>query len=988
MKQLINYPADMRLTRGTILREVLECASPLALFRLTPAISKRQRAGAVQDAGALIHSHRLSQVLGMIAAIFLFAVLSASAQDSGAVSGVVVNSYDGTPLSGATVTVRGTTLATQTDSAGRFDLKDVPLGDQVLRFSKSGFAAAVVTDVRVIVGQTTTVNGNLRPEFYEMEEYEVTAEEFTQQSEQIMIERQESSGLMEGLGSEQISRLGASDAAEALSKVSGASIADGKFAVIRGLADRYTTTTLNGTDLPSADPDRKAAQLDLLPTQIIERMDVAKTFSPDMAGGFAGGAINIITKGIPDKAMVSFSLGVSYNSQASLNDDFLISDQSSTDWLAMDDGKRDLPGVARASSPVGAGGPVQNESQVERSFGSSQMGPLNDRSPLNTSFSLAFGDSYQAGDFRLGYLASLGYKNDYKFYDGGIVRKYDRGDIQVQGKSDTRAVIEYNWAASAALGISYQDTHELQFNYLRVQAAEDEARRLRGFDEETQEGTYVEQSLLHWTERSLSYYQLSGTHQLPEVNDLKLDWAGSIATTTQDEPDYRLFQFIADPANSIYQPFGRAEPAYPTRYWRELEEKNQNWRGDLTIPVPSYNDKENSVKFGGAISESERDYYQRGFTMYPANFFANSFVTSGDPQDYLDPVNYPYVEYRNFPANVTYKGEQTITGTYLMGDWAALQRLRLTGGARFERTDLSLTGFDQTRNVALPPGQIEQDDILPALAATLALNESESLLLRGAWSQTVVRPAYREIAPVSIYDIAQARQYIGNPALKIADSQNYDLRLEWFPRAGELVSVSVFRKDITAPIEQSALDNNNDRISFQNYSTAEVMGVEFETRLKLDRFWQSLQELSVGFNYAYIESEVPLTSTQLANRRQLYGETASTRPLYDQPEYVLNADLTWDHNATGTTLTIAGGVVGRRLVVVGLARPDEYEEAAPQLDVFISQKLGQNWKLKFSAKNLLDPEFETTQDWGATGTTVIKSYTKGMTFGVSMGCEF
>lgn len=924
----------------------------------------------------------------MIATIVLFTLFTAQAQDSGAASGVVVNAFDGAPLSGATVTVRGTTLATQTDSTGRFELKGLPPGDQVLRFSKSGFAAAVVTDVRVVPGQTTTVSGNLRPEFYEMEEYEVTAEEFVQQTEQIMIERRESSGMLDAMGSEQFSKLGAGDAAEALSKVSGASIADGKFAVIRGLADRYTTTTLNGNDLPSADPDRKAAQLDLLPTQIIERMDVAKTFSPDMSGGFAGGAINIITKSYPEKAMVSFSLGTAYNTQASLNQDFLVSDQSKTDWLAMDDGKRAMPAVARASSPRQGGVPIQNEAAVERSFGSSQMSPVNDKSPLNTSLSLAFGDSMQAGDFRFGYLGSLGYKNEYKFYDGGIVRKYDSGTAQVQGKADTRAVIEYNWAASASLGLSFTENHAIKFNYLYVRAAEDEARRLRGFDEETQEGTYLEQSVLHWTERSLSYYQLAGEHHFPELNELQFDWAGSVATATQDEPDYRIFQFIADPANGIYQPFGRAEPAYPTRYWRELEEKNQNWRGDLTMPVPSYNEKDNSVKTGAAISESQRDYYQRGWTMYPRNFFANSFVTSGDPQDYLDPANYPYVEYQNFPANVTYQGEQSITATYLMGDWAALEWLRLTGGARFESTDLSLTGFDQTRNVPLTPGGIQQDDILPSLAATVALNQEETVQLRGAWSQTVVRPAYREIAPVAIYDIAQARQYLGNPNLVIADSQNYDLRLEWFPRGGEILSVSVFRKDITAPIEQSALDNNNDKITYLNYDEAEVMGVEFEARGRLDRLWAPLGEFTLGCNYAYIESEVPLTKNQLDNRSLLYGETATSRPLYDQPEYVLNADLTWDHAATGTTFTISGGVVGRRLVVVGLARPDEYEEPAPQLDIFVSQKLGKNWKLKFSAKNLLDPEFETTQNWGATGTTVIKSYTKGMTFGLSLGCEF
>ena len=147
------------------------------------------------------------------------------AQDAGAVSGIVVSTWDGTPVGGATITVRGTTLAAQTDSTGKYQLNSVPPGEQVLRFSKSGFAAVVVTDVRVIPGQTTTVNGNLRPEFYEMEEFEVTAEEFQQQTEQIIFERQNSSSMMDAIGSERLSSLGVNDAAAALGKVTGASVA-------------------------------------------------------------------------------------------------------------------------------------------------------------------------------------------------------------------------------------------------------------------------------------------------------------------------------------------------------------------------------------------------------------------------------------------------------------------------------------------------------------------------------------------------------------------------------------------------------------------------------------------------------------------------------------------------------------------------------------------------------------------------------------------
>jgi hypothetical protein len=190
----------------------------------------------------------------MIVGTLLFGRAFLRAQEVGSVGGLVVSSWDGAPLPGVTVTVRGTTLAAQSSAAGRYQLNSIPVGTQVLRFSKSGFASAVVTDVRILPGQTNNVDGNLRPEFYEMEEFEVTAEEFSEQTEQILFERQQSGAMLEGIGSDMLKNLAVSDAAGALTKVTGATVADGKYAVIRGLADRYTFTTLNGLELPSADP--------------------------------------------------------------------------------------------------------------------------------------------------------------------------------------------------------------------------------------------------------------------------------------------------------------------------------------------------------------------------------------------------------------------------------------------------------------------------------------------------------------------------------------------------------------------------------------------------------------------------------------------------------------------------------------------------------------------------------------------------------------
>jgi TonB-dependent receptor len=598
------------------------------------------------------------------------------------------------------------------------------------------------------------------------------------------------------------------------------------------------------------------------------------------------------------------------------------------------------------------------------------------------------GDSFKAGEVRLGYLASLSYRNDYKFYDDGVVRKYGgAGGTQiVTDKVDMRGVSEYTWAGSTALTLGLGENHELKFNFLYVQAAEDEARRLQGQEENQtspEDGTYFDQSILHWTERNLTYYQLAGRHKLPELNDISFDWASAMSTATQLEPDYRFFQFRANPAASDYLPVSSGSPTFPTRYWRELEEDSVSLRGDLTFPLPSYNTKENFFKAGVALADSSRDYFQRGFSMFPLGS-QHPFNSTGDPQAYLDPANSQFVQYRNFPANVTYRGEQTISAGYLMGDWAAVEWLRLTGGARLEHTDLSLSGFNQSLNQALEPGNIEQDDLLPSLAATLSFREN--LQLRAAWSQTVVRPTYREIAPVAIYDIANARQIFGNPDLTFSESVNYDLRLDWFPHPGEVVSLSVFMKQIEAPIELTAVNAND--VTYINSEKAEVYGVEADFRTRLDSWGEVLDEFTLGFNTAYIVSKVPISSFDQGQRRGNYGETSTSRPLYDQPEFVLNADLTWDHEASGTALTLSGGVVGRRLVVYGITTADEYEEPAPQLDFFLNQKLGKHWKLKFSAKNLLNPACEISQTSPQTGHVILKSHTKGITIGLGVGYDF
>jgi TonB-dependent receptor len=469
------------------------------------------------------------------------------------------------------------------------------------------------------------------------------------------------------------------------------------------------------------------------------------------------------------------------------------------------------------------------------------------------------------------------------------------------------------------------------------------------------------------------------------LKDVRFDWGASLSTTTQDEPDTRIFQFFAQPGVPDFDPNGPTSPSRPTRFWRELDEENVNVRGDFTVPLPSYNSGSNVFKTGAAFSRSMRDFSQRGFDVRTAGGRQHPFYTIGDPNLYLDPTNQQYIAYFNFPANINYEGEQTVAAGYLMGEWSAVEWLRLIGGARYETTDLSIDAFDRTRNTALRPGHIEQGDWLPSLSARVRVRENVDL--QAAWSRTVVRPTYREIAEVPVYDVARSRTYIGNPDLELASSENLDLRASWYPRPHEIVSISLFAKRIQRPIEQSSFRRDNTLITYANFDEADVYGIEAETRLGLDRFWEPLAPFTLGVNAAYIESEVPLTADQQANRRG-FGDFDSTRPLYDQPSYIVNADVTWELERTGTRVTLSGGVVGERLIVVGLAQPDEFLAPTPDLNLFVRQKLGRNWDVRLSAQNLLNPAHEIVQTWPEAGEVALRSYRRGITFGLSVGCEF
>ncbi|HEY1172114.1 MAG TPA: TonB-dependent receptor [Verrucomicrobiae bacterium] len=931
-------------------------------------------------------------------------VVRAQDENTGAVSGRVVDSWQGSPVAGVTVLVRGTTLGTTTDSAGNYTVGKIPPGNYAIVFSRSGYTKATLGDVRVAAGQKTPADYSLKPEFYEMEAYEAVAEPILDQGANLMLERQNAVVAMDSIGSAQFARTGVSDAAEIVTKISGASIVDGKTAVIRGLSDRYTSATLNGAEIPTADPYRKSAQLDLFPASLIESVSVTKTFTPDQPGSFTGGAIGITTKSFPEKMVTSFSVGVAYNTQAGLNDEFLTYDGGKTDWAAFDDGIRSLPEELENGTvpPPVFGGTTASRlaanarlEALTRAFGSRQLGPVKGTSGLENSFSFSHGDTVQVANRPFGYFVGVTYNRKFNHYSDGINARYSAGLTPKSELKDTRSSEEVSWGSVVNLAYKLAPEHEIGFNFLYNQSAEDVARRqvgqdfTAGFDPDTR--LYL--NTLHYTERNLRAFQLKGGHDLTESINTKIDWLATLASTSQEEPDLRFFNFFATPDGSggyslLLNNNALPEPTNPSRYFRYLEEDNHTLKLDFTHPFDLIAGNTTELKWGAYQTISQRKFSERTYQYNKASSFE-----AGDPETYPnDFLSDPNI---GFNPNGTlkrwlvegssskYDGRQDVNAGYLMTDLAFSEKWHLIGGGRLETTDLSIKGTSAalgSRNAA-----INEADWLPA--AGLIYKVTTNMNFRLNYGKTIARPTYRELAPYRSYDQTGDEIVEGNPNLKRAMVDNYDFRWEWFPKPGEVLSASFFYKDLVDPIEKYLQTLDGGIITFINRKEAQVYGVEFEARKSLDFIDPLLDRFSVGGNFAYIISDVPLSEAELINKRQIDPATPSSRPMYDQSDMILNADISYDNRKSGTSVTLVMNYVSERITIAMGQGPDIYEHPPLSLDLTISQKLTEHMKLKLSAKNLFDPLTKKTMG-PEPGDKIYSAYRKGRVFGIALSVDY
>ena len=317
--------------------------------------------------------------------------------DGEQITGIVVDANTGDPLISATVYVRETEQGVVTDLDGNFVIRNINPGTYTLQVSYVSYTTKVITDVEISEGETVRLDISLESSSTEMEEVYVTAEVMKNNEAGLLRERQKSISFNDAISIEAISQSGGSNAADALSKVTGASVVGGKYVYVRGLGDRYNNSQLNGINLPSADPDKNATQFDLFPANLLSSIVTSKTFTPDQPGNFTGGNVNIRTKNYPDNFTLSLSTSASYNVQSSFTEGFLQGDNSSSDALGYDSNRglpdlvvennMDFPSYTQVlRDPEGAA--YLND--ITRSFGNEMIPDGND-SFTSFSNSLTFG---------------------------------------------------------------------------------------------------------------------------------------------------------------------------------------------------------------------------------------------------------------------------------------------------------------------------------------------------------------------------------------------------------------------------------------------------------------------------------------------------------------------------------------------------------------------------------------------------------------------
>lgn len=940
---------------------------------------------------------KLRQIL--LLAFLTIAAITGKAQ-TGVIKGIISDANTNESLIGATVVIQGTSKGASTDFDGNFQIDKVKAGSYNLVVSYISYDNQIIR-AEVSDGKETVINVALKSASLDIDEVKVVAKR-RDNTEVSMISNIKSGNLIvSGITAQQIGKSQDKDAAEVIRRVPGITITDGRFVVVRGLIERYNSVMLNGASAPSFEADKRAFSFDAIPSGMIDNILIYKSPAPELPADFAGAAINVETKSNADENSLVISYTTKYVENTTFSNKFRTYDGGKTDWLGFDDGTRDIPnGVPAPDSFKGLytwksiDDYMQKTTElvkVSKLFSNNWEPKL--KSPLpDQNLSVTLQRRFVLGKISLGNISSFSYNSssdyldvkrleyqDYSPEQNRLIKDFDFYDQK--SKESVKIGFIHNW------NLLYGNNQKLEFRNLLNQMGNKTTNLRDGVNYYNVDT--IRAIDLRYEIRFIYSGQLAGEQHFNH-DRTKVNWMAGYGFTKNSQPDNRRLTFVLDNNqnsthyNDYFLRIQNVPNAYlGGRLWLNLDENIYNYKADIEHQFRLFNGQTDYlVKAGVAYERKKRSFNSRliGAVAYsnpPDVFYKSAKEIFSDENIYFDqtaPYNQDGITYRdNTSAKDSYDGEDRILAGYISLKLPIAKKLSLYGGVRVEKFKRKISNFyEKTGNTENLDIVRDTTNFFPS--ANLTYNINDKNLLRFSYGKTTNRAEFREMSNFDYQDFDMFAIIHGNDTLKSAYIGNYDLRYEWYPSAGEIVSVAAFYKDFNNPIEVFLIPAGTG-YDYKPFNTEKAysMGLELDARKQFSEFKEStgflnyLKNLTVIFNTSLIKSEINTSAQGFARDKK--------RIMQGQSPYIINLGLNYTSEASKLSVGVNYNRLGKRIAYVGNPlNPHTWELPRNSLDLTIQKELGKRVTFKAGIKDILNNPVRFVQYYGTDGSIEADTY--------------
>jgi len=920
---------------------------------------------------------------------------------SGIIKGIIIDKKTRETLVGANVWIDGTTTGTSTDINGEFTLNNLKIGTYKIMVSIISYRRTILDNVKVTKDHITELSVELEEEVTTMQEVEIVDKRTTNTEISIINVIKNTNLIANGISSQQIQKSQDRDASEVIRRVPGVTLFNGQFVIVRGLNQRYNSVSLNNASTPSSETDTRAFSFDIIPSSLLENIMIYKNPSPELPADFSGAYIAIATRNNPSKNSVDISYSVSFREGTTFND-FYKYKGGSLDFLGIDDGTRalpqDFPTTEEFKQLTNTYTQTARDEVTKLGQEISKTWMANSGSAMfDNRFNIAVSNNFKLGKVSATNIAAINYTNtflylpihrlDYQVYDFADDKpspNFDFYDQQYTNTAKTGAILNFSFILNRKNKIVLQNLFN-QIGFTRTTLRE-------GIEYYSSQQVH---SFEYYFQSRIAYLgQLGGEHEIKKSASL-IKWTLSYSYSDRNEPNQKRLTTILNTTSgdTHYNEYGiafgnTASPKYAGIVYQKLREHIFMGKIDFTQPF-SFNSFKPELRVGFYGEYKKRTFSARllGYIKSSEDQFNQDLPYSPFDSVFRDQnINYTSgikLDESTNPSDSYDASNAQLSGYFTM-KIPIMSRITIYAGLRAEHNHQQMNSFSS--DLSTLPVQYDRNifSVFPSANITFDLNAKS--LIRLAYGQSINRPEFREIAPFNFYMFQENASFVGNPNLKDARIQNVDARYELYPTLSELISLAVFYKQFSNPIE-IAYVNSGSGLAYGpvNAKSAYTYGVEVELRKSFsdwgDRkgFLSCFKDFSIVLNASYIQSQVQFPDGAIERDRYMQG----------QSPYIVNAGLYYLNTRLNISSSLLYNVMGKRIIVVGQPNqnpqediPDMYELPFNSLDFTFSRKFGKNIQIKVGVQNLVNQNvrFQQTVKYDVPGKGTIERVQPNLTY--------